>query len=229
MWTATASGEIAGCSGCCSSVTFSPGGSRPCPLRIASRSSPPIGGRAPCARLRPLWGRTDREAVRWGQGRVIPRHLAVSGNGKGRGAPDDVRSLSSCYRFDEARSLRAVVIRKPATPSPVRASPWSLRRAGQGNAPGPGPRARHRPPAGSPTPTSRRICVPGPTGTRDVRFDKVPTHADPARRRASRSIAPRRRIGRWPCALSVAARWDDYAGGFGRGNNWGVSSTNSVG
>ncbi len=43
--------------------------------------------------------------------------------GKGRGAPDDVRSLKKEYRFDEARSLRAIVIRKPATLSPVRASP----------------------------------------------------------------------------------------------------------
>jgi hypothetical protein len=34
-------------------------------------------------------------------------------------------------------------------------------------------------------------------------FDAVPTHADAVADRASRSIAPRRRIGRWPCALSL--------------------------
>jgi hypothetical protein len=36
-----------------------------------------------------------------------------------------------------------------------------------------------------------------------MEFDAAPTHADGAADRASRSIAPRRRIGRWPCALSM--------------------------
>jgi len=91
--------------------------------------------------------------------------------------------LEKEYRFDEARSLRAVVIRKPAALSPVRASPpWSLHGRARSTNPGPGPRACHRPPADPPALAPRRFSVPCPAGPGDARFDpKGPPTELPAR------------------------------------------------
>ncbi len=69
--------------------------------------------------LRPLvGGPTGREAVRGASvGRVdlsSSRELAAELIGKGRGAPDDVRSVCCVYRFDEAsRSARYVIRQHP--------------------------------------------------------------------------------------------------------------------
>ncbi len=51
---------------------FARGAANACPLRVASRPSSPTGGRGKSAGPAPPWGRTDREAVRWGQVRRSP-------------------------------------------------------------------------------------------------------------------------------------------------------------
>ena len=64
-------------------------------------------------RLRPLWGRTGGEAARWGQAGVISRQTDCELMERVAERRTTSGVFEYVYRFDEARSLRAIVIRQP--------------------------------------------------------------------------------------------------------------------
>jgi len=151
-------------------------------------------------RLRPPWGRTDREAVRWGQVGVISRGTPLSewGGCEAPGPrPDD---LQLCVPFRRsAGASRGTVIRKPSGRGFLTRSDGGPRRAGRWLRPGPHGRFQPMPAA--------LADLPPPGFRPDVSGNLPRTVAKGCHRRpptnASRSTTPESRIGRRTCALPM--------------------------
>jgi len=183
-----------------------------CPLRTASRSSSPRGGRGVSSAPSPR-----QTAKRSGGGKWVRSHanLAVSGKGKGRGAPDIVRSVCSEYRFDEASRSAPSLSGSPLAGGALNALPEAPPADGSRSIGIPGPRAYPPHACCSRRPrTLRHFCHPRVAPPRWRASSRSPPKRKSQPTSALRSIAPRRRIGRWPCALSLRRGEIDYAAGL---------------
>ena len=163
--------------------------------------------------LRPLWGRTDREAVRWGQGSVIPRQSGCEWEWKGSRSAGHRPEFEKEYRFDEALRPAPSLSGSPLAGGALNALPEAPPADGCGSEPHPrtacvSPARLLFPPAPHAPPSS---VVQGWLPQGGVRVAAI---AD-RRRRALSARSP-------PAAASVAGHApfpprrgeSDYAGGF---------------
>ena len=139
----------------------------------------------------------------------------MSGNGKGRGAPDTVRSVCKSNRFDEALRSARSLSGSPLAGGALNALPEAPPTDRSRSIGIPGPPA-YPPQACLLSPTLAVLpflsSMPGKAEDREVAL--APTHASPGadeRFPLDRPPTPHRSLAMRPFH---ATRWDEYAGGL---------------